>query len=192
MIKGYLGTLYGVNRQLKFSDVWTNSDDFLNEYTSAGIPSNIPRANATTLFYLLYAKYGNSTIASSDINRFKYNLFSIIWQYGPNWVKRLEVQEKLRQLSDEELREGARAIYNAAKNPSTDPTNFTDQELQYIDGQNVTKHKKGKVEGYAMLIELLDDNVTESFLSRFKKLFKSFVMPEIPLLYEDEGEEEDV
>ena len=43
-----------------------------------------------------------------------------------------------------------------------------------------------------MLIELLDDNVTESFLSRFKKLFKSFVMPEIPLLYEDEGEEEDV
>ena len=92
MIKEYNGSLYGTYRTKKFGDVWTDVEAFIKDYQNIGIPATIPVSNptdntagtATTLYYLLYSRYANDVIASSDLNRFKYNLFSIIWQYGPN------------------------------------------------------------------------------------------------------------
>ena len=192
MIKGYGGTLYGQDRTKTFANTWDNVDAFLNDYTSIGIPTTISNSNASILYYILYARFANSHIASSDPTRFKYNLFSIIWQYGPTWQKKLEIQKSLRELNDEQIMEGARQIYNNASNPSNDPGNFTDNELQFINNQNVTKNRKGKLESYAILINLLEEDVTENFIIKFKKLFKSIVMPEIPLIYiTEQGEEDD-
>ncbi len=39
-----------------------------------------------------------------------------------------------------------------------------------------------------MLIELLEDDVTESFIRKFQKLFLQFVNPEVPLWYVSEGD----
>lgn len=172
-----------------FTDVYEDVDSFLNEYHNIGLPVTITDEKATILYYLLYAKYGNSRIASSDENRFKYNLFAIVWQYGPTWSKEVEIQERLRALTENELTEGDRAIYNSAANPSINPSNFDDEELQYINSQNVSKYKKSKLEGYAILTELLKRDVTESFLSKFKKLFLIIVEPELPLWYISENGE---
>ena len=190
MYKSYEGSLYGNFRTKKFTDYYSSVSDFLNDYHNVGIPATIDDTNASTLYYLLYARYGNSRIASSDPTRFKYNLFSIIWQFGPNWVKKLDIQKTLRDLTETELLEGSRQIYNSAANPSINPSNFTDDEIQYINSQNVTKARKGKLDGYAVLMSLLEDDVTEELLSRFKKLFLTIVMPELPLWYESEGEDE--
>lgn len=85
-----------------FSEIWERAEDFLYDYQQNGIPMTINSANATTLYYLLYARYGNNPIANYDEEQFKYKVFSIIWQYGPTWQKRLDVQGILRgmQLSD--------------------------------------------------------------------------------------------
>ena len=191
IIKGYSGSLYGQDRTKTFSETWETAAKFIEDYNSIGIPATISSESATTLYYLLYARYANSHIASSDPNRFKYNLFGLIWQYGPNWEKKIEIQKKLRELDDEQIREGARQIYNKADNPSNDPAAFTDNELQFINNQNVIKNRKGTLEGYNILMSLLEDDVTENFLRRFKALFKTIVMPELPLLYAIEGDEED-
>lgn len=84
------------------TDVWESSAEFLKDYKHVGIPTTISDPNATTLFYLLYAKYGNNPIANYDITQFKYKVFSVIFQHGPTWEKKLAVQETLRglQLSD--------------------------------------------------------------------------------------------
>lgn len=114
MIKDYCGSLYGNYRQLRFTDVYDDVTDFLADYKDIGIPTSISDQSATTLFYLLYSKYGNGVIASSDLTRFKYRLFATIFQYGPTWEKRLDIQEKLRNLSDAEIMTGSRQIYNKA------------------------------------------------------------------------------
>ena len=137
------------------------------------------------LSFLLYARYGNDVIASSDLQRFKMSLFAIIWQYGPNWAKNLEIQSKLRNLTDAEITQGSVQIYNQADNPSTDPSTDTSEYLQYIKTQNTSINKKGKLEGYALLDSLLKRDVTQEFLNRFKPLFKTVVEPEELLLYED-------
>lgn len=84
------------------TEVWSEASDFLTDYQNAGIPTTISNQNATTLYYLLYAKYGNTPIANYDENQWKYKMFSIIFQYGPTWEKRLDIQTTLRglQISD--------------------------------------------------------------------------------------------
>lgn len=85
-----------------FTEVWDNVSDFVYDYKNVGIPTTISDTNATTLFFLLYARYGNSPIANYDIEQWKYKIFSVIFQFGPTWEKRLSVQQTLRdmQLSD--------------------------------------------------------------------------------------------
>lgn len=176
-------SLYGNYRTRKFTDIWEEVDAFIDDYNSVGIKPTITEETASTLYYLLYARYGNSHIASSDENQFKYKVFSTIFMYGPTWEKRLEIQQKLREMDEEELRESAKAIYNHSFNPSTAPSTDTLEELSTINDQNVTKHRRSKTDAYALLIGLLETDVTEDFLSKFKKLFLTVVTPELPLWY---------
>lgn len=185
MIKGYQGSLYGAYRTRTFSDVYGSVDEFVAEYNTIGLPTLVSEDNIKTLYYLLYANYGNSNIASSDENRFRYKLFSTIWQYGPTWEKELSIQAKLRGLTEDQLMQGSKQIYNNASNPSTAPSTGTDEELTYINMQNVTKSKKGILDAYAMLDSLLRQDVTALFIGRFKGLFITIVQPEEPLLYGD-------
>ena len=193
MIKEYCDSLYGTYRTKKFGDVWSTPNDFIMDYLGNGVPTTIPtdvqngndQGSVINLYFLLYARYGNDVIASSDLQRFKMNLFAIIWQYGPNWAKNLEIQSKLRKLTDDEITQGSVQIYNQADNPSTDPSTDTSEFLQYIKTQNTSINKKGTLEGYALLDSLLKRDVTQEFLNRFKPLFKTVVEPEELLLYED-------
>ena len=184
-----MSSIYGNFRTRTFDEIWDNVADFLMDYNNNGIEATISQQNANTLFYLLYSKFGNSHIASSDENRFKYSVFRIIWEFGPAWEKKIALQAKLRSLTEDELIEGSRQIYNHASNPAVQPGTLTDEELGYINDQNVAKSKKGKLEAYSLLLDLMEDDVTEKFLHRFDKLFLTIVMPEIPLWYITDEEE---
>ena len=85
------------------TEVWSSASEFLTDYQAAGIPTTISNQNATTLYYLLYARYGNTPIANYDENQWKYKMFSIIFQYGPTWEKRLDIQTTLRGLQIADL-----------------------------------------------------------------------------------------
>ena len=176
---------------IQFNDVWESVDEFIHDYQHVGIPTTInATTSAKTLFYLLYARYGNNPIANYDITQFKYKIFSVIFQYGPTWEKRLDIQNKLRALSDADILVGSNAIYNHAYNPSAAPSTSALDELTYINDQNTTRYKKSKMDAYAQLLELLEVDVTEEFLNKFKKCFKVFVAPEQPLFYVEDDEEE--
>lgn len=140
-----------------------------------------------TLYYLLYAKYGNSSIASSDPNQFKYKVFTTIFEYAPAWKQRLLIQEKLFNLDPdgEDVQKGTINIYNHAENPDTEPGTDAFEPLEGINMQNANTFVRGKLEGYALLNDLLLTDVTEEFLGRFKKLFIAFVGPQFPLWYKE-------
>ena len=85
------------------TDIWSTATSFVSDYQTVGIPTTISNASATTLYYLLYARYGNNPIANYDEEQFKYKMFSVIFQYGPTWEKRLSVQNTLRSMTIEDL-----------------------------------------------------------------------------------------
>lgn len=185
-----------------FTEIWDNEDDFLADYKDSGLYKDVSKItddSAKTLFFLLYARYGNNPLANRDVNQFKYKVFSIIFQYGPAWEKELAVQKAIRELgmTDTDLQygtgifAGSKAIYNQALNPQTEPSTGSLNELTYINQQNTTNYKKSPLDGYAILLDLLKKDVTNEFLNRFQKLFKTFVSAEKPLLYVTEEEEDE-
>lgn len=180
-----------------FTEVWDSAEDFkadledsafagcMQDGSVQGQPDNV-----SLLYYLLYAKYGNNPIANNDITQFKYKVYSVMFQYGPTWEKKLDIQAKLRGLTEAEIMTGSKAIYNQALNPGTAPSTGSLDELTYINSQNTTNLKRSKLEGYELLVSLLDDNLTAKFIEKFNICFKKFVYPEQPLLYvtDEEGE----
>ena len=160
-----------------FADIFDEYSDFKTEYTvTQKFPMVIDAtdteshtSNLQILYYLLYAKYGNSPIANYDENQFKTKLGAVIWQYGPTWQKKVEIQNTLRGLTEAQIKTGiSRAIantgtvgisgsdtynnltstdsgsdiHNHAYNPSTEPSTQSTTELTYINEQHVDKFGK--------------------------------------------------
>ena len=175
-----------------FSQFWgEDADAFLAEAKSNGIPLKISDATTTTLYWLLLAEFANSTIANADENQFKNRLFATIFRYGPTWEKRLEVQDKIRALTEEEIARGAKQIINKAEHPGTEPSTSSLEELTFIHEQNVVNYKRDKLTGYSNLISLLETDVTAAFIDRFRPLFLKCVAPQHPVLYRNEIEEDE-
>jgi len=143
-----------------------------------------------TLYYLLYAKYGNSSFNSTDLEQCKYKVFSTIFMYAPAWKMRLQIQEKIFNLDPDaaDIKEGTIMYYNHAENPDTAPATDAFQTLQGINSQSTSNVKRGKLEGYATLNALINTDVTEDFLEQFRKLFIRVVSPQKAILYPEIGE----
>ena len=134
-------------------------------------------ASMTTLYYLLFARYASDHIRSDYPNQWKLKVMSTVFMYAPTWKKRLDIQDAVRAMTDDEISKGSAAIYNNAQNPDGAPTTMTWDTLQGINNQNVTLHKRGKLEGYAMVEALLKTDVTKEFVDRFSKYFDQMLAP---------------
>lgn len=183
-------SLYGNYRTRTFSDIFDSNAKFLEEWNKTPFSAATAgeadfQYNFNIIFYLLYSRYGNSSIASSDENQFKYKLFAIMFQYGPAWAKELQIQKEIRATNIEDFQLGTKNITNNASNPSTAPTTSTLEELPYINQQNTSTTKRSLADGYALMLSLLKEDVTETFIKRFEKLFLNIVAPELPLWYAD-------
>lgn len=179
-------------RHKHFSQFWGyDVDAFLADCQASGIPLKISEDSTKTLYWLLLAEFANSTIANADENQFKNRLYATIFRYGPTWEKRLEIQEKIRALTDDEIGTGVKQIINKAEHPGTLPSTSSLEALTLISEQNVVNTKRDKLTAYNALTALLETDVTASFIDRFRPLFMKVVAPERPLLYENEVEEDD-
>lgn len=189
-------SLYGNYRTRKFCEIFGTYDEeshesiadyevFKDEITNSPFANSITENSLEKLFYLLYAYYGNSHIASSDETQFKYKLFSTIFMYGGIWEKKLEIQKAIRELEldSPDILQGTTTIYNHSYNPGTAPDTDTADILPTIDDQNSTKIKRNKLDAYDRLYAMISNDVTKSFLDKFKSLFLTVVEPQDPLFY---------
>ncbi len=184
-----------------FTEIWDEADKFKTDFQASPFAGAIHYGetvgtvtypdNVTILYYLLYAKYGNNPIANFDEEQFKYKVYSVIYSYGPAWEKRLDIQDKLRKLSEDDLRLGSKAIFNSALNPSQAPGTGTLEELEYINAQNTSNYKRGKLEGYSLLWDLLATDVTTEFVSKFSICFSKVVRPERVNIFVTEEDDSD-
>jgi hypothetical protein len=182
----YNDRLYGSYLNMTFADVYPSIDEFKTDAKGLAaklIPADFTDDSLEVLYYLLLARYANNSIAASDVNRFKLHLFSLVFQFGGTWQKKVNLQAKIRQMSDDEARKGSREINNHAYNPAFPPSTASLEEVQYIDQQSSRGYKKSLLETYAEVSSLMEEDVTEEFIGRFKSLFLWVVSPQRPLWY---------
>lgn len=151
----------------------------------------IPEKYLNILYWLLYSRYCNNPTSSYSENVFKSQIVAITWQRGPTWVKKVQVQDSLRSLSEADLITGARTIFNRAVHPENQPGTNTDEELTYLNAQDVSKQRRSKLDAYSYLFDVLKNDVTEEFISAFAKLFSKYVSPTVTRIYENDSEEEE-
>lgn len=177
-----------------FTQVFPSYNDFKSDYddliplVSGGVaPLTVNNIQAT--YYLLYARYGNTPIVNFDETQFKMKLMSVIVTYGPVWERKKGIQKSLRDLTEAELLQGAKQIYNHAFNPSTEPTTAQLEELTHINDQNTTNNKKSKMEAFSILWANLHVDATDEYMNKFKNCFSRFVGNQFPILYVDEEDD---
>lgn len=196
-----INSYYGSHRNRKFSDIFPNVETFSQTYKECPIFNQLfnhtikYKAGNTEyekdllneLYYYMYSKYGNSTIASSDETQFKFKLWMIISTNGIIWYKKQESLCRLISLTDEEIKKNQKSWTNLAQDPGniSDGKISSDTFLDYIQAQNVSQSEAAPVVAYSTYMAMLSDN-TETFLQSFKKLFITVVDYEAPLLYESE------
>lgn len=180
--------MYGTYRNPKFTDLFPDIATWQTEIAACQLPLTtlVGAANSpqmSQIYYLLYAKYGNSIIAGADEEQWKYRLFCKIFQFAPTWWKKMELQKNIRALTLSDLQAGGKIVYNHAYNPSQAPSTGALDELEYINDQNTSNYKKSAIEAYTLQWQMLEDDVTGAFLEQFRKLFLTIVAPELPMLY---------
>lgn len=139
----------------QFQEAWDNDFQVLTNVVG-GTTDRDPKAYeaSSLIYYLLSAQYGNSPIANSSENQFKLKLFSTVFKFAPTWLKKLDVQEAIRELDLDSIRVSmknvskgsdtetgkitgkGKNIANHALNPGTEPSTDSLTELTYIDSQN--------------------------------------------------------
>ena len=142
------------------------------------------KGTMTTLYYLLWARYASSHIRSDYPQQWKMKLMMTVFEYGPTWSKRLEIQEKVRNMSDDEIQKGTIMTYNTAMNPDGAPTTETWDTLKGINSQNKNLYQRGKLDSYAYIDQILKTDVTREFVEKFKKFFDIMASPGMKLDYD--------
>lgn len=142
------------------------------------------KGTMTTLYYLLWARYASSHIRSDYPQQWKMKIMMTVFEYGPTWSKRLEIQEKVRNMSDDEIQKGTIMTYNSAMNPDGAPTTDTWDTLQGINSQNKNLYQRGKLDSYAYIDQILKTDVTREFVEKFKKFFDIMAAPGMKLDYD--------
>lgn len=183
--------------RLTFSQVWKSYSEFKEDYDAliVGFAENttpIQESSLQTIFYLLFASYGNNPIVNLDVGQFKMKIFSIIYSYGPTWEKKQSIQKTIRSLTESDLLSGAKQIYNHALNPSSEPSTDSLTELTYINDQNTANQKKSKMEAYSILWSILHAEATKGFIDKFRKCFSVFVDKMCAPFYIDNDEDYDL
>lgn len=177
-----------------FSQIFPELEDFSDNYdtfqSTAGLTNKLDNNDVAITWQLLMAKYGNNPIANWSEEQFKLKIWQIMFQYGPTWAKRLELQEKARGLTDDEILVGDKTIYNVALAPNQEPSTSSLEEVDFISQQNTANRKKSKMSAYNDLLILLDTDVTEDYLDKFKKLFLVVVLPTMTDIYITDEEED--
>lgn len=178
-----------------FDEIYEDVDDFKTDYASYKTHYTpdiaLSADQQATIYYLLSSKYGGNPIANHTENKFKEKLFAYIYAYAPMFLRKRQIQNTLRGLTEDEIRLGSKQIYNHAFNPSTTPTTATLEELEYINDQNTANNKKGKIDGYMLLWSMLSSNEVDDFLRKFRNLFQIVVDRQVPWWYDEEEEEEE-
>ena len=190
----YLASIYGNQPTRTFCEIFPDFNEFISEFehsaiydTARDLEIEFTTNEISLTYYLLYAKYGNSHIASFDETQFKYKLWSLMFQHGPTWKKQLELQKEIRALNIADIA-NTKAIYNHSYNPSTAPSTGSLEELTTINEQNTSTTKRAKGDAYALFMSLLDADFSEEYINKFKKLFIRIVEPTIPMWYITEGD----
>lgn len=160
-----------------FIEVFPTETDFINNFTKSVYSKYLTDETFLAITYdILLANYKNSKIAAIDTDSFKRKINFILFSKGPACLKKLEIQEKVLALTEDDIRTGTVGKFTHGYNPSDVPgTANSDTEIETVNEQSLNKYTKSKLDGYNGLLELIKTDIMTTFINNFRKLFMTVI-----------------
>ena len=168
-----------------FNEVYESYDSFKASLEKYGFDfSNFPETYLKLLFVMLTARYGDREVLGySNMYRWEMKLQYVIYTYGSEWYTKLQIQDELLKLSDDDLKRSNVTIQNVADNPATSPDSSTIEELTYINKQITNATKRDKLSILLLKYRSIGSYANEEFLKKFENLFSRFLTGDKPIYY---------
>lgn len=189
----YNAAYVGGYRTRSFSEIYPDFATFQTAYKKGAFPDMLLTGTGyanfglSTIYALLMARYFESHISTDSEDAFELQLMSRIFQHGQAWQKEMYLQQKLIGMTDADILDGGKIVYNHAEHPDTPPTTDTLDELTYISDQNVTKYKKYAPDAWGQVTAGIDSGICKRFTDKFRDLFLTCTAPDFPLYYTEEA-----
>lgn len=175
----------------KFGEIWVDEPTFTAEMfklMTDAYDTTLTEAQCKRLFYELSARFTGSNVRYTDEFQFKLRLGSIMSQYGPLYFSNLELVAQAQGTELDQFMTAGKTLMNAAQNNATLPGVGTDQELPYVNSQNVVNTKRAIDIALDAKKSFLRDEFTKQFYTRFNELFISIIYPQMPMWFITEEE----
>ena len=176
---------------LKLSDVNPRNSEDDGNILFNGMSDN----DLILTYFLLSTEYGEAPINSDSINHFILKTAAIINNYGPIWAKKRKLRDELQAEVDVETLAKDKMVHNYADNPATRYTGGELEEgelIKFINSQSASMSVPSKIKAYEHYVDYFDsitNNLDRAYLDKFKVLFLRCVLPQKPLLYVTDEED---
>lgn len=167
----YLSSAYPTQT---LADIFPKFADVRSFYNETGLPDRFldyEDFTFQTAYFMIMAEFASAHIKSSSIDLFKLRFCKLIFEHVPVWQREMYFQNKLLQMSDDELLAGSKAIHNHASHPGSVPSTASLEALSYIDAQTATNYVKNAPEAINEHIYAINYNPTDRLLDAFRGLF---------------------
>lgn len=164
--------MFACYRSKLFTDVYPDVNSFIQAQKSTGL-IKISDDSLTSLYGLIYSQYGDRDVLADTDYQFNMQIASKIFKYGQAWETRVNIQNAITKLNEEDIREGTMVVTNSANTSGIRPTT-PDELLNKIDAQGVNRYKKSKVEALESWKDTIETDVTTEFINRFEELFSAW------------------
>lgn len=160
-----------------FYEQYPNADKFVEMWNAS--PFNIEamsQQEIENLYYQLVSEYMMSHFAFIEPLQIDLQVAKTIYNYYPNLQKKLQLQQQIIQMTDQDLQDGNIAINSSMSNPDTDEISPSDASLPYTSQKSLQTRKYSKPDRYTRQYNLLVDGLYDVFIKRFKPLFITLIV----------------
>lgn len=164
--------MFNVTYTFVFKELFPNYDEFkrlLNIYITKSRVVTDEEDRET--FRLLFNNFCNCSVAYDTPDAFYRHFFIEYYNSLEDYLIKLKMIQKLREMPLDELCRELESITNMAHNDNAIVTNPLSDILPYISTQTSSSSTGNKALAIQRAISLYRDNEVYQFLDRFKKLF---------------------
>jgi hypothetical protein len=138
--------------------------------------NNTSTADYFRLWQIFMYNFGNSSISYGNETSFLMELCGYLEYAYPLFHIQNTIQEKIRGMNDDEIREGGLTISNYASNPNNEPV---DKILHYVSSQSTNDHVGNKFLQLYSYSQAVEAGYWVSFIRGLRRYFKQYVSPDL-------------
>lgn len=186
-----------VNNTSTPEDIWQTQEMFYNDFMSSPFASDIDNNYYTQqdlfdVFWHLMSVYDESHYNYKTEDKCKLKTFHVVHEYLPIYLKRISLQKRIRDMTDEDLFDSGKQVMKSANTPDTEIDMNTLTTAHYADNIQVQNRQTGKLIALQQQYASIIDNVWDEFIQKFAFMFKKFMFIPYDYIYiNNENEEEE-